>query len=87
MNPDPDLTRTKDKTTKRLWQQGECHVVLFCLTLVLFVWPFLGTSIADDLESLFVYLFSVWILVVALIFVVNHKRRFSEADQSEKTGS
>lgn len=87
MNPDPDLSRTKEKSAKRFWQQGECHVVLFFATLVLFVWPFLGTSIADDLQSLFIYLFSVWILVVALIFVVNHKPRFTKADQSEEAGS
>ena len=46
------------------------HLILFHLALVVFLWPFLGTSILDVLENLYIYMFVTWLLIIGLIFVM-----------------
>jgi hypothetical protein len=55
---------------KNLLRQTEFHVLLFCVSLVLFGWPVVNFSDLQRLEIRFVYLFLAWGVVILLLYLV-----------------
>lgn len=43
-------------------------ILVFCLGLLLLNWPVLSIAGSREADVFFLYLFSVWILIIALIF-------------------
>jgi hypothetical protein len=69
---------------KSLFCQQEFHVLLFCLSLLLFSWPVVSFSDIDRLHTMFIYLFIVWGLIVFLLFLVS--RSIQIQDESREDG-
>lgn len=55
---------------KSLLRQTEFHVLLFCVSIVLFGWPVVNFSDLHRLEIRFVYLFAAWGVVILLLYLV-----------------
>jgi uncharacterized membrane protein len=59
------------KRLKSLLKQTEFHTLIFCLSLVLFSWPFLASSVMLLPERLFIYLFLLWVLLILVLFLMS----------------
>jgi hypothetical protein len=47
------------------------HLLLFFLCTALLIWPFLSIADRNDLPwCMLAYLFSVWVLIIILLFVI-----------------
>ena len=61
------------------------HLILFHFAIVIFLWPFLGTSVLDSLKSLYIYMLVTWLFIIGLIFVMSVKgTAASESDKDEQ---
>ncbi len=45
------------------------YILIFCLALLLFNWPVLSIAGSGETDIFFLYLFSVWMFIIVLIFV------------------
>ncbi len=54
-----------------LFGRYEFHILVFCLTLVLFSWPLVSSSDFDRINAMFVYLFVSWAIVVFLQYLIS----------------
>jgi quinol-cytochrome oxidoreductase complex cytochrome b subunit len=61
------------------------HLILFHLALVLFIWPFLGTSVLEVMQSLYIYMLLIWLFVIGLIYVMSMMGK-STSRKNEKVG-
>jgi hypothetical protein len=68
---------------KHLLRQTEFHVLLFCVSLVLFGWPVVNFSDMQRLEIRFIYLFLAWGVVILLLYLVG--RSLGEPAAPEET--
>ncbi len=59
------------KRIRGLFSEHEFHILVFCLSLVLFSWPLVSTSDFDRIDSMFVYLFVCWAVVIFLQFLIS----------------
>jgi hypothetical protein len=54
-----------------LFARHEFQVIVFCLSLVLFSWPLVSSSDLDRINSMFVYLFVGWTVIIFLQFLIS----------------
>ncbi len=54
-----------------LFARHEFQVLVFCLSLVLFSWPLVFSSDLDRINSMFVYLFVGWTVIIFLQFLIS----------------
>ena len=54
-----------------LFARHEFQVLVFCLSLVLFSWPLVSSSDLGRINSMFVYLFVGWTVIIFLQFVIS----------------
>jgi hypothetical protein len=54
----------------RLIQESGFHVFTFFLFLLILVWPILAIPSNQDLPNFFRYLFSAWMLMISLLFLM-----------------
>jgi len=54
-----------------LFARHEFQVLVFCLSLVLFSWPLVSSSDLDRINSMFVYLFVGWTVIIFLQFLIS----------------
>jgi hypothetical protein len=66
---------------RRLLQQPGFHILAFLLFLFVMVWPVLSIPGKGPLPSFFVYLFSIWGLMILSLFLMS---RHSIADKSDE---
>lgn len=59
------------KRIRVLFSRYEFHILVFCLSLVLFSWPLVSSSDFDRINAMFVYLFVCWTVVVFLQFLIS----------------
>ncbi len=59
------------KRIRNLLGRPEFHVLIFCLSLVLFSWPLVSSSDFDRIDAMFVYLFVCWTVVIFLQFLIS----------------
>jgi hypothetical protein len=59
-------------------------VILFFVSALLFVWPFLAAPSMQQSHVLFVYLFTAWAVVIILIFLLNRGHPSAGLRQKEK---
>jgi hypothetical protein len=59
------------KRIRVLFSKHEFHILVFCLSLVLFSWPLVSSSGFDRINSMFVYLFVCWAVVIFLQFLIS----------------
>jgi hypothetical protein len=71
------------KRLARLLRQPGCHMLLFCLFLVLSGWPFMAVPGKGGVAGLFLYLLVIWGILNALLFLVNMSLR---SNSSSVTG-
>ena len=55
---------------KAMFTRGGFPTFLFCSALLLFNWPLLKVLNEEAFRFLFLYLFGVWALLIALVFLV-----------------
>jgi hypothetical protein len=70
---------------KALFRQTEFHVLLFCGSLLLLTWPLVSSSDVDRIQTMFVYLFLAWGVIVLLLFLVS--RSLDTGNESDGTES
>ncbi len=74
------------KSLKDMTARNELHIVLFCICLVLFLWPYWGTALQERIGSMFFYIFLVWAFAVAALYLATrHGHR--ERTDSPKEGN
>ena len=61
--------RNSGERMKGLFRQTEFHLLLFCLSAFLFVWPFLTRPDMWSPAVMFVYLFLVWGIIIVILFL------------------
>lgn len=66
----------------RLLRQVELHFLIFTLGLVSLNWPILNIFDGKMPESIIVYFFSIWALVILILFLV---QRACGTETSENT--
>ncbi|MBU0633467.1 MAG: hypothetical protein KKB82_00790 [Candidatus Omnitrophica bacterium] len=66
------------KKLKNILKNKELSIILFCLSLVLFVWPFLS-SCHENPAMMFVYLFLAWGAIIVFLILMDTN---SEKDSS-----
>jgi hypothetical protein len=54
-----------------LFGRYEFHILVFCVSLILFSWPLVSSLDFDRINALFVYLFVSWSIVVFLQFLIS----------------
>ncbi|MGB6064061.1 MAG: hypothetical protein WBG50_04600 [Desulfomonilaceae bacterium] len=59
------------KRIKVLFGRHEFHLLIFCLSVVLFSWPLISSSDLDHIDAMFVYLFVCWTVVIFLQFLIS----------------
>lgn len=55
---------------RRLIKHPEFLLLIFCIGLVFFNWPFLGLFSLQALEEIFGYLFVIWALFIVVLLIV-----------------
>jgi hypothetical protein len=71
---------------KNLLKQTEFHILLFCVSLVLFGWPVVNFSDMQRLEIRFVYLFMAWGVVILLLYLVGRSLGESASPEENEDG-
>ncbi len=54
-----------------LFARHEFQALVFCLSLVLFSWPLVSSSDLDRINSMFVYLFAGWAVIIFLQLLIS----------------
>lgn len=72
------------KRIKKLLEQPQSHLLLFCLGLVFFNWPILGILHPEGSDGMFVYLFLNWIIAIFLLFLISRSCKNSTSSVKEK---
>lgn len=64
------------KKNRGLLEQRDFQILLFSFSVMLFVWPFLGTGLLHSLELLYLYFFGVWggIIVLHIVSEISGRR-------------
>ncbi len=70
---------------KALFRQSEFHALLFCGSLLMLTWPVVSFSDVNRLQTMFVYLFLAWGMIVLLLFLVS--RSLDDGNGSDDTES
>jgi hypothetical protein len=68
---------------RELLRRTEFHGLLFCLSILAFSWPMIKYSSIDQLIRVFKYVFGVWAIIIAVLFMVG--RSLASASSSEDT--
>jgi hypothetical protein len=68
---------------KALARRKEFHVLLFCVFLFLFSWPVAAFESPEGLKGAFVYLFSVWTVVIVIQYLVSRSLEEETTDGDE----
>ncbi|MCU0588551.1 MAG: hypothetical protein MUF52_10380 [Syntrophobacteraceae bacterium] len=58
------------KSMIRLLRQTELHFLLFVMGFVSLNWPILSIFHGSEPSSIFLYFFSIWALVIVILFFV-----------------
>jgi hypothetical protein len=66
-----------------LFARHEFQAVVFCLSLVLFSWPLVSSSDFDRINSMFIYLFVGWTVIIFLQFLISKILTPSSSKQSD----
>ena len=61
----------------------EFQALVFCLSLVLFSWPLVSSSDLDRINSMFVYLFVGWTVIIFLQFLISKVLTPSSSKQTD----
>jgi hypothetical protein len=59
------------KRVKVLFSRNEFHVLVFCLSLILFSWPLVSPADFDRINAMFVYLFVCWAVIIFLQILIS----------------
>lgn len=65
---------------RNLLRNNMFSIFLFFLSLLFLNWPILTICNEDDLKTVFFYLFSVWFIIILLVFSMNRSRSDSSSD-------
>ena len=57
------------KVAEKIVLKTELSLVLCAICLILFLWPFLSTSLQSRLNTLFFYLFIVWAISIGILLI------------------
>ncbi len=57
------------KVAEKMVLKTELSLVLCVICLILFLWPFLCTSILSRLKILFFYLFIIWAIIIGILLI------------------
>ena len=79
--------KSEMKRLKSLLKQTEFHILILCLSLILFSWPFLASSIMLLPERLFTYFFLVWGLIIFVLFLMSRNHLSPPADEPDEINS
>jgi len=73
---------------KRLFRRPEFPVLLFGVSLVLFIWPFLSELNTGRQRGIFAYLYGAWALVIFVLYLVSaaHGSPAGERDTKKSRG-
>ena len=76
------------RSLARLLRQPAFHIFVFCLLFMLINWPFLAISATNGLQSIFLYLFVLWPILILLLFLIQKSLRGNGpgGDQDVKRG-
>ena len=61
------------------------YIFLFCFSVILLTWPLLSAIADTSHEALFVYLFSVWGVIILILFLA--RTSDNEPPSLDKKGS
>jgi hypothetical protein len=67
----------------RLLRKPGFHILAFVLFLLVSIWPILSISGKSRLPNFFVYLFSVWAVMILALFLLSQRLRSTAADDGE----
>jgi hypothetical protein len=70
------------KSIRVIFGRHEFHLLVFCLSLVLFSWPLVSSSDFDRINAMFVYLFVCWTVIIFLQYLIS---RFLIPSSSQPT--
>jgi len=68
------------QSIRRLFQKKEFHLFLFFVSMVLFNWPFLNIAAETQSYLFFVYIFSVWAIIILLSCLIARSHTFTTSD-------
>ena len=57
------------KVAEKMVLKTELSLVLCVICLILFLWPFLSTSLLSRLKILFFYLFIIWAIIIGILLI------------------
>jgi hypothetical protein len=69
------------KVAEKIVLKIELSLILCTVSLILFLWPFLSTSILSSLKSLFFYLFIIWAITIGVLLIFS--KRLDPADSTD----
>ncbi len=72
------------KSIRDVATRSEFYAVLFCVCVVLFAWPFWGTAVQEQFSSMFFYVFVVWTIAVAALFLATRYCNRDGADSRDE---
>lgn len=61
-----------------VFRQPEFQIFLFCLMFALFNWPFLAVAGRIGFETIFLYLYGLWLVLILLLFFLQKSIRGKE---------
>jgi len=61
------------KVAEKIVLRIELSWILFVISLILFLWPFLSTSILSSLKVLFFYLFIIWAILIGIVLFISRR--------------
>lgn len=68
------------QSVRRLFQKKEFHLFLFFVSMVLFNWPFLNIVAERQSYLFFIYIFSVWAVIIFLSCLIARSYPFTTSD-------
>jgi hypothetical protein len=72
---------------KALFRQSEFHALLFCGSLLLLTWPVVSFSDVNRIQTMFVYLFLAWGVIVLLLFLVSRSLGTGNGSDGGESGN
>ncbi len=72
---------------RKILQQSECHLALFCLFLFLFFFPVLRGDNVHNQAGMFAYLFTAWGGCILLLLVIARRLDPSPETEGDQAGS
>jgi len=57
------------KVAEKIVLKIELSLILCAVSLILFLWPFLSTSLLSSLKALFFYFFILWAIIIGILLI------------------